>query len=148
MKSSRITRQDVITSSGKYPERQNSPELTDEVIKNIDVLVEKVNALLEHIGWKEKVVISSGFRPTSVNAQVKNAAKKSPHTMGMAVDIEQPKNDNRLAKVIMEFQERDGILTRLGLWMEDPQFTVGSHTAWVHLDFLKRRDRPSRIFRP
>jgi hypothetical protein len=144
----RLTESDIVTSSGKYPERQKSPELTQEVLSNIKTLANKINALLEHIKWSEEVVVSSGFRPSAINASVKGAAAKSSHTLGMAVDIVQPKNNNKLAKAIEEAQKKDRILTKLGLWMEDPTVTVGQNTAWVHLDFKNRPDRPSRVFKP
>lgn len=144
----RLTEQAIITSSGKYPERQKSIELTTEVQSNIRILVNKVNTLLDHIKWTDEIVVSSGFRPSEVNATIKGASAKSSHTLGMAVDIVQPKNNNKLAKAIEEAQAKDKILTKLGLWMEDPAVTVGQHTAWVHLDFRSRPDRPSRVFRP
>ena len=57
-----ITLKDAITSSGSYPDRETHPELTPDVISNLEVLLIHVNALLD--GLKiSKVKISSGFRP-------------------------------------------------------------------------------------
>ena len=70
-----ITVDDVITSSGRYPERKESPELTDEVKSNIAGLVDKVNRLLTELKWNKNVSISSGFRPSNVNIKTKGAAK-------------------------------------------------------------------------
>lgn len=140
--------EDVITSSNTYPARAKDPELTKEVLDNIQKLVTAVNALFAHLNWTQPVKISSGFRPSQVNANVKGAAKKSLHTQGLALDIQQPKNNNELAKKIREFQAKDNILTKLGLWMENPQYTIGQNTSWVHLDLGQRADRPSREFNP
>lgn len=148
MNKKRLTAYDVITSSGSYPDRLKSPELTKPVLDNVDKLVKLVNELLDHIKWDKPIVVSSGFRPSAVNASVPNAAAKSSHTLGMAVDIMQPKDNNELAKVIIEAQKKDKILTKLGLWIENPQFTVGKNTSWVHLDFRTRPDRDSRMFNP
>lgn len=143
-----ITVDDVVTSSGKYMERKNHKELTKEVLDNIAILVEKVNELLKHLQWTEPIVVSSGFRPSDVNNKVKNAAAKSAHMLGMAVDIAQPKYDNKLANAIIKAQQEHQILTKLGLWMEDPNYTIGQYSSWVHLDFKSRPNRPSRIFKP
>lgn len=145
---SRLTIDDVITSSGQYPERKNSSELNQQILNNIKILVDKVNVLLDYLKWNGPIIVSSGFRPMQINSSVKGAAPQSAHTLGMAVDIVQPKNNNKLAKAIEEAQKKDLILTKLGLWLENPIFTIGKNTAWVHLDFKNRPDRPSRMFNP
>lgn len=146
--SNRLTIEMVITSSNAYPDRAKSPELTKEVRSNIQRLVQAVNQLLDHLKWQAPIAVSSGFRTTQSNAKIANAAAKSLHTLGLAVDIMQPKNNNALAQAIRQAQAKDKILTKLGLWMEDPQFTVGKNTSWVHLDLGTRADRPSREFKP
>jgi hypothetical protein len=118
-----ITRNDVITASGKFPARANSPELIPAIISNIDDLIVHVNALLKELGFESRKV-SSGFRPSDVNGKISNAAKKSAHMTGMAVDIEDA--DGKLAQGIM-YDTR--ILGRNFLYMESPQHTKG----WVHL---------------
>lgn len=143
-----ITLNDWITSSGRYPERASSPELTDEVKTNATGLLADVNMMLNELGWEGKRDVSSGFRPSAVNSKVKGAAKKSAHQTGLAVDISQPKKDNKLGKLIRERQAKDSILARHGLMMEALEATIGVNTAWVHLDKVNRADRPSREFKP
>lgn len=122
----------------KYPE-----ELTSDIITNCTILLEKVNALLFSLGIKEAKV-SSGWRPAAVNAGVKNAAKKSLHMTGKAVDIMDDKGQS-LAKKILEKPE---LLKQYDLWLESPDNTKGVNTNWVHLDIGVRYERPVRIFKP
>lgn len=146
-----VTVQDWITSSGRYPERANSPELTQEVLDNAADLVEKVNHLLSEILWDQDVKISSGFRPSAVNGAVPNAAKRSAHMSGKAMDIEQAKPGHLLGKILRDLQGNggsNGILGRNGLMMESLEATVGKNTNWVHLDTVKRAPRPSMEFKP
>jgi hypothetical protein len=130
-----ITVDDVVTSSGRYPERANSPELTDEVKSNIAALVDKVNNLLTEIKWTKDISISSGFRPSKVNANVKGAAKKSNHMVGMACDI---LDDGQLCLIIYKNQN---IAKKHGLFLEDPRWTLkgtlGNFSGWTHLQTKK-----------
>jgi hypothetical protein len=130
---------DVITSSGRYPDRANSLELDKVVRSNIKDLVDRVNALLVDLAI-ESASISSGFRPSSVNAKIKNAAKKSLHMIGRALDLV-----DRDGSIARRIQNDPSILKKHGLWLEDPEFTKG----WCHLDTsITRLDRPIRIFKP
>jgi hypothetical protein len=147
----KITLDDWITSSGRYPERKNSPELTEEIKKNAQLLIDDANALLEELGWAEDVSLSSGFRPSAVNAAVAGASKKSAHMTGLALDIYQPKANNKLGKLIREKQNNEGkkgILGRHKLMMESLEATVGVNSNWVHLDKVQRSERPSMEFKP
>lgn len=137
-----------ITSSNRYPDRAKSSELTAEVKNNAQDLLDKVNALLKDIGWTEEVSISSGFRPSAINANVKGAAKKSAHMSGLALDIFQAKPTNKLGLLIREKQKSDKILEKHGLMMESLEATVGVNSLWVHLDCVKRNYRPSMEFKP
>lgn len=146
-----ITLQDWITSSGRYPERAKSAELTEEVKANAEDLIKRVNNLLNIVGWTEKVTISSGFRPSGVNANVAGAAKRSAHMIGKAMDIQQPKASNKLGLLIRKIQDnkgKAGILGQSGLMMEALESTIGQNTAWAHLDTVVRTERPSMEFKP
>lgn len=147
-----ITVDDVITSSGRYPERAKSSELTAEVKSNIAKLVDKVNALLTEIKWDKEISVSSGFRPSGVNANVKGAAKKSAHMTGKALDILQNKKDKQelgyLIRKIQNNEGKKGLLGRHGLMMEKIEKTLGQNTDWVHLDVIERTERPSMEFLP
>lgn len=143
--------QDIITSSGRYPERAKSSELTTQVLSNIDRLCNAVNNLLNEIQWQGEISISSGFRTSASNAATAGAAKKSSHMLGLAIDIVQPLKDNTLGKKIRQAQNnqgKKGILGRYGLMMESIEVTVGQNTSWVHLDLIPRSERPSMEFKP
>lgn len=134
-----INLEDYITASGKYKDRLNSDELTVEVKDNAIKLLNKINSLLEELGIKD-VKVSSGFRPSSVNAATKGAAKKSLHMTGEACDIEDA--GNKLSHLILT---RPELLAKHGLWLEDPTATP----TWCHLDCsTKRKDRKLRVFKP
>lgn len=131
-----LTRNDIITASGKYPERLKHPELTAEVIKNIDTLVIKVNAFLKDLGITSAEV-SSGFRPSDVNAATVGAAKNSLHKKGQAVDLKDP--NGKLDELIKSKPE---LLDKYELWLENPISTP----TWTHLDTGTRTPRAIRIF--
>lgn len=132
-----INLSDYITASGKYPERTKSDELTKTVKDNAVVLLNKVNQLLEELGIKEAKV-SSGFRPSAVNAKTKGAAKKSMHLSGRAVDLADPKHE-----IVHKILARPELLAKYELWLEDPASTP----SWAHLDTGTRSDRPLRVFK-
>jgi hypothetical protein len=142
-KNNPLTLEALLTSSNRYPDRANSPDCTDEVKKNGALLVEKVNLLLNDLGI-DKVDVTSGFRTASSNAQVANAAKRSLHMRGLACDLLDNK-DQTLAKLV---DSRPDLLKKYDLWLENPNFTKGKNTNWVHLDMGTRTDRPSRKFNP
>jgi len=131
-----ITMEMYITSSGKYPEREKFA--TDEVKSNAEDLLNRVNNLLEQLEIANSIV-SSGFRPTFVNAKIPNAAKSSGHIIGKSIDILDPAG--KLKELVAAHPEK---LRTLQLFLEDPKSTNG----WMHLDSVTRPDRPSRIFIP
>lgn len=132
-----FTLDNLLTSSGKYKSRADSPECTQEVKDNGTALLEKVNALLEDLGIdSSELTISSGFRTAEVNASTPGSAKKSLHMAGSAIDI--------AGHVVYEALEgRGDLLKKHKLWREDKS---GAPT-WTHLDdSTARADRPSRTF--
>jgi len=134
-----LTLDDWITSSGKYPDRAKSLELTSQVKDNAQLLLDSVNDLLKSLNIDlSKIRVSSGFRPSNVNSKIPNAAKKSLHMTGLAIDIED--NDNSLDKAI---QDKPELLKTYQLWLESPEATP----KWTHLDKGTRTDREKRIFK-
>ena len=133
-----LTLKDLLTSSGKYPEREKHKEVTPEVTANATALLEKVNNLLKDLKI-DKVSVSSGFRPSEVNAGIANAAKKSLHMTGQAVDLVDP--DGKLDALI---ESRDDLKKKYGLWQEKKEFTKG----WCHLDVKNRGIRDKNEFIP
>jgi len=90
-------------------------------------------------------MVSSGWRPPSFNKTVGNAAKKSLHMTGNAIDI----MDNKLQTLAYTIKKNASLLKKYGLWMEDPDSTMGKFTNWCHLDnSTTRTDRNIRIFKP
>lgn len=138
--SSLITLEMYLTSSGKYPDRAKSPECDANVRNNAGLLLLKVNALLSELGVT-KAVISSGFRTSAANDATSNAAKKSNHLAGKAVDIEDNK-DQTLCKKITK-----ALLEKHDLYREDSDSTKGNHTNWIHLQTTKTSSG-NRIFKP
>lgn len=124
-------------------DKQFPQELTEEVITNLTILLEKVNALLFELKIASAKV-SSGWRPASINANIANAAKKSHHMTGKAIDILDDSNQSLSAKILSQ----PDLLKKYQLWLEDPAHTKGKNTNWVHLDIGVRSDRPLRMFKP
>ena len=134
-----ISYEDYVTASGKYKERLTHPELTDEVKQNIKEFLPVLNAFLKDLGV-QRVQVTSGFRPSSVNAAIPNAAKKSNHMLGKACDIFDP--GNTLNRLVLSHPE---LLKKHALWLEDS----GSTPNWCHLDnSTARADRDVRSFKP
>jgi hypothetical protein len=113
-------------------------ELTEEIRNNATELLDKVNRLLAALNWGD-VRVSSGWRPSVINAATPGAAVKSYHMIGKAVDILDI--DHKLYDAILEQPE---LLEQLGLWMEDKSATA----TWTHLDFGVRAARTPRVFKP
>lgn len=133
-----IDLENYITASGKYKDRLKSDELTKEVKDNAVLLLNKVNQLLQELGIKT-VVVSSGFRPSAVNAATPGSAKKSLHMIGKAVDIADATHE--LAHKILA---RPDLLKKYSLWMED----ISATPTWCHLDdSTTRSDRELRVFK-
>jgi hypothetical protein len=135
-----ITLDDWITSSGKYPDRAKSEELTDVVKDNATLLLESVNDLLSVLGVDlSKITVSSGFRPSSINSTIPHAAKRSLHMTGLAIDISDVGGE--LDKLITANSE---LLETYQLWQEHPDNTG----TWCHLDKGSRSARKVRVFKP
>lgn len=129
---------DIVTASGKYPDRYEAEDFTPDVLANIQVTKSKINLILYDLGIRSAVV-SSGFRPRNVNEKIATASKKSAHLLGQGVDLEDPKGSIKNAIV-----KNPHLLAKHGLWMEAPEFTPG----WCHLDWCERPERLIRIFKP
>lgn len=144
-----ITLKEYLTASGSYPEREKHKELTPELLKNAEKLLTQVNQLLKDLGV-EKATISSGFRPSEVNAATAGAAKKSLHTQCLAIDILDSKNQELANKINkLENESKDGFLVKYGLWLEHPGATKGKNQNWCHLDLsTSRSPRKVRVFKP
>ena len=128
-----------LTASGKYPERATNSELDQTKLDNAGILLGKVNQLLSDLNIEE-IEVTSGFRPSAVNASLGNASKKSAHMNCKAVDLKDDEN-HTLWNIIAA---KPDLLRKYGLFLEDSASTKG----WVHLDDKERDDRPTRVFIP
>lgn len=123
-------------------------ELTDEIVRNARVTVERVSRLLElaaaDCGFRPEcspqsgTPVASGWRPAAINATVPAAAPKSNHIIGAACDIYDPRND--LDAWCMSHL---AVLETVGLWLEHPSATEG----WCHLQIFPPRSG-DRVFYP
>lgn len=129
-----LTVMDILTSSGKYPDREKDPSCTEEVRDNAQILCVRVNALLDELGLT--ATVSSGFRTPLANAAIKTAAKKSNHMKGCAVDLVDV--HGHICNVITP-----KLLEQCGLYMENP----GSTPTWTHLQTTAPHSG-NRIFIP
>lgn len=112
---------DVLTSHGKYPERERSDECSSEVrIKAAD-LAERVSRLVDHLGIKP--IISSGFRTTEANRKA-GGSRSSAHLSGEAVDLE-----DKDGKIDAAISADPSLLATYDLYREHPDYTIG----WCHL---------------
>lgn len=132
---------DFVTKKDRRIEYKD--QFNNDILTNAKKLLVNVNKLLNDLGIS-KGDVTSGWRPPTVNAQTTNAAKKSLHMLGLAVDILDNKTQD-LGKLIAS---RPDLLKRYNLWLENPDHTRGKNTNWVHLDVGSRSDRPTRMFNP
>lgn len=115
-----------------YPEA-----LTPDIEAAASALLERVNSLLVVFG--EERTVNSGWRPPQVNASTPNAALKSKHMTGHAIDLADPDGD-----LDDWCSENDGSrLIQYGLYMEHPAATKG----WCHLQNLPPKSG-KRVFYP
>lgn len=130
-----INIQDYITASGQYKNRLTDPELTEDVKINATKLLERVNGLLRELGIST-VQVSSGFRPSNVNATIPGAAKASNHTKGSAIDLVD-------IGQVLSAKITKALLVKYDLYMENPASTK----TWVHLQTVRVKSG-NRVFNP
>jgi hypothetical protein len=128
----------------KGRDKQFAADLTPEIQKNAEELLRRTNRLLELFyaanPTAHKRDCNSGWRPPAVNAGVKNAAPKSNHMKGLAVDIED--DDEMLDKWLMTAAGQK-TLEICQLWMEHPSATP----RWAHVQSVPPRSG-RRVFNP
>lgn len=100
-------------------------ELTPEIRLEAQVTVDAANKLLQAFGQER--IVTSGWRPKSVNREVPGAAKFSHHMTGRAIDLADPDGD--LDEWCFDHQH---ILTELELYLEHPAATKG----WCHVQTI------------
>ena len=132
-----ISFEDYVTAMGRYPERLNSADLTDDVKKNIQTFLPVLNALLKDLGVLNPDIVS-GFRTRAVNSATPNAAPKSNHLTGLACDIA-----DKDASITKHALLNLAIVKKHGCFLEDPRWTKG----WLHIQ-IKKPLSGKRVFAP
>lgn len=122
-----------------------SPDLERNALRMVE-LANKVLILAKSAGVtlqtspRTGTVVSSGWRPASVNAKTAGAAPNSKHMTGQAIDLYDPDGD--LDEWLMT-PDGQKVLADLGVWMEHPAATKG----WCHLQSMPPRSG-RRVFYP
>lgn len=115
-----ITPEDVLTSSGRHPERL--PWVSPAVEQNAAVTARCVSALLLLFGQSRR--LTSGFRDIDSNRKLKNASPWSKHLTGQAADIDDLHGD--LKKWVAAHPDA---VANCGLWCEPLHMTP----TWLHV---------------
>lgn len=123
-------------------DRQYPSELTDSIRASAAETVARANLLLSSYRLNTKDdeprKVNSGWRPAIINAATPNAAPRSKHMLGQAIDISDPEGD--LDEWCLEHAE---VLEAVGLWQEHPSATKG----WCHVQIVPPKSG-RRVFYP
>ena len=123
-------------------DKQYARELTADIVHAAEVTVQRANLLLSEFrfdtGDTEIRKVNSGWRPAAVNAATPNAAARSRHMTGEAIDISDPEGD--LDDWCVKHFD---VLERIGLWLEHPASTKG----WCHVQTTPPKSG-NRVFYP
>jgi hypothetical protein len=133
----KLTVEDWLTSSGKYPWRARHEEVTPGLLKHAADYVARLNALCDELRIKRRK-FSSGFRPTDVNKKTPNASKTSTHMLGLGGDLEDADR-----AITTAFLTNLNVLEKHGLYLEDPKYTP----TWCHTQ-TRAPKSGKRIFIP
>lgn len=113
--------------------------------QNLEWLIGSLNVVRRI--WGRPMIISSGYRPASINSSV-GGAKKSAHMDCQAADIID--KDGSLAEFLLNNLD---ILEQAGLYLESPDYTYSVNkdgnrvSGWVHLQ-IRRPGSGNRVFIP
>lgn len=120
----------------KDRDREYASEYTKEISENLDKLLIPLNKIRSAYG--KAMIVSSGWRPSAINAKTPGAAAKSNHLLGLAVDIVD--TDGKLWEWVMQNLQ---LMKDLGVYLEDKRWTKG----WVHFQIVAPKSK-KRIFVP
>lgn len=113
------------------PDVRRNAALTVELANKLLILAKTAGVSLE-ASPRTGSIVSSGWRPPEINAATPNAAPKSKHITGQAIDLYDADGDLDEWLLMPAGQKA---LTDLGLWHEDPAATKG----WAHLQTVPPR---------
>jgi len=127
---------------GRDKDARFLPELSHEIVGNAVETVRRVNLLLARYfaarPRADRPRVTSGWRPKAINAATANAAPRSRHITGEAIDLSDPEGEldgwclNNLDQLI-----------ECALWLEHPAATK----SWCHLQIVPPRSG-ARVFFP
>ena len=121
--------------------------LTTDIIKNAIITVECVNLLIEQLNFAKipleiyppsKTILTSGWRPPTINENIPGAAPRSKHISGQACDIYDPEGE--IDEWLMAHLN---VLESIGLWLEHPLATK----TWTHVQTVPPKSG-KRVFFP
>lgn len=123
-------------------DKEYAKELNAATVRAAEITVKRTNLLLAEFryatGDSEQRKVSSGWRPSALNASTLGASLRSKHIIGQAIDVSDPEGD--LDTWCMDHLDT---LARIGLWLEHPAATKG----WCHLQTLPPKSG-NRVFYP
>lgn len=126
----------------KGRDKQFPGEWTQEIADNVAKTRAVVSEFFLAIGWDGDTIVTSGWRPRSINAAA-GGAKNSAHLRGLAVDILDP--DGVLYQLCTKYPE---LMKKFGVWIENYAYTNKKNGRWLHIDTVKRPERDLHIFIP
>lgn len=160
-----ITADDILTSSGRHPERPQLWPPNRSMLTDAGILSQQVNRVLlafysRKVGKSSNLecvdetrYVSSGYRPPAVNEVTPGAAPNSHHQICEAVDITD--HDGELALFVLANLP---LLAYLELWIEDTRWTrtiapgesekiPNGQQGWVHFQLVAPASG-NRVFIP
>jgi hypothetical protein len=129
----KVTREEILMG------RDKANPLSEEQEANLKDLLARIHIVREAYG--KPLVVSSGYRPPSVN-QAAGGATRSSHMSCQAVDFRDPNGEfSRWCLANMD------IIRQAGLYLEDPRWTQrpdgkGGFSGWTHLQSRPTRANP------
>jgi len=110
------------------PALEKNAALMVELANKLLVIAHSVNIVLP-TNPLTGTVVSSGWRPASVNAATPRAAVNSKHMTGQAIDLYDPDGDLDEWLITPAGQK---VMADIGLWHEHPSATKG----WAHVQSI------------
>lgn len=125
----------MITLTGYWKDRESRyrMECTGEIRANAAKTVDAWNKLLQMFFESTGIIldmVTSGWRPKSINDATANAAKGSNHLLALAGDVADP--DRALAQWCVSNPDK---LVECGIWIEDPRWCAKWNEKTQQWDF-------------